>query len=76
MGNGSKFLKHGVKSKKPLPNGRDLSWYDKLDRNELIEEQEEKERLEKMNSGIKTGAKVWVSLLYHYYSILGLSICC
>lgn len=60
MGNGSKFLKNAPVQKKPLPNGRDLSWYDKLDRNELIEEQDEKERSEKLNAGIKTGAKVWV----------------
>ncbi|KAG0143631.1 hypothetical protein CROQUDRAFT_660976 [Cronartium quercuum f. sp. fusiforme G11] len=60
MGNGSKFLKHGSSQKKKvLPSGKDLSWYDKLDRNDLIEEQDEKDRLEKLNAGIKTGAKVW-----------------
>ncbi|EGF97666.1 uncharacterized protein MELLADRAFT_84556 [Melampsora larici-populina 98AG31] len=59
MGNGSKFLKNSVQKKKALPSGRDLSWYDKLDRNDLIEEQDEKERLAKLNEGIKTGATVW-----------------
>ncbi|KAH9808191.1 small-subunit processome [Melampsora americana] len=63
MGNGSKFLKNSVHKKKVLPSGRDLSWYDKLDRNDLIEEQDEKERLAKLNEGIKTGATVWVSFL-------------
>lgn len=62
MGKGSKFLKFGSDKKskpKGLINGRDLSWYDKLDRNEMIEVDLERERLEKLNSGIKTGARVW-----------------
>ncbi|KAI9609185.1 hypothetical protein KEM48_002890 [Puccinia striiformis f. sp. tritici PST-130] len=43
MGKGSKFL----------------NWYDKLDRNQIIEDDLERERLDKLNSGIKTGAQVW-----------------
>ncbi|KAA1132189.1 hypothetical protein PGTUg99_003182 [Puccinia graminis f. sp. tritici] len=63
MGKGSKFLKFRSSTQKPkqdgLVNGRDLSWYDKLDRNQIIEDDLERERLEKLNSGIKTGAQVW-----------------
>lgn len=61
MGKGSKFLKFRPASQKqPQHNGgRDLSWYDKLDKNQMIEDDLERERLEKMNAGIKTGAQVW-----------------
>jgi len=62
MGKGSKFLKFrptGQKPSKQEMNGRDLSWYDKLDRNQIIEDDLERERLLKMNAGIKTGAQVW-----------------
>ncbi|WAR54559.1 hypothetical protein PtB15_4B176 [Puccinia triticina] len=63
MGKGSKFLKFRPSSQKlrqdGLVNGRDLSWYDKLDRNQIVEDELERERLEKANSGIKTGAQVW-----------------
>ncbi|MBW0524435.1 hypothetical protein O181_064150 [Austropuccinia psidii MF-1] len=61
MGKGAKFLKFGPRSTKlkGLINGRDLSWYDKLDRQAIMEEEEEKQQKEKMNSGIKTGARVW-----------------
>lgn len=63
MGKGSKFLKFRPTDPKPNRqdiNGRDLSWYDKLDRNQIIEDDLERERLQKINAGIKTGAQVWV----------------
>ncbi|KAI9605100.1 hypothetical protein H4Q26_003072 [Puccinia striiformis f. sp. tritici PST-130] len=63
MGKGSKFLKFRppstTKSSATVNGGRDLSWYDKLDRNQIIEDDLERERLDKLNSGIKTGAQVW-----------------
>ncbi|KAI9605081.1 hypothetical protein H4Q26_003052 [Puccinia striiformis f. sp. tritici PST-130] len=51
MGKGSKLLN--------VNGDRDLSWSDKLDRNQIIEDDLERERLDKLNSGIKTGAQVW-----------------
>ncbi|POW01860.1 hypothetical protein PSHT_12353 [Puccinia striiformis] len=67
MGKGSKLLKFRppstTKTTTSVNGDRDLSWSDKLDRNQIIEDDLERERLDKLNSGIKTGAQVWVSSL-------------
>lgn len=65
MGKGSKQVAGSKKKsgrRTTTGTGRDLSWYSKLDRQALQEEEEQAEREAKSREGVRTGATVHASL--------------